>query len=347
MSPLIYISVLLAALAVSWLLTLTSILVARQKGLLDLPSPRRIHSSPTPRLGGVAMFLAFTGVLGVLILSGHLHAYTALGLLTGATTLTLIGFVDDVWGLGPGAKLMFQTAAALATVLAFDIVIRAVTVPGVGRLYLEGSLVGYALTVVWILGMINTVNFADGIDGLVGGLAFIFALILFVVGLRVGQRELTLYACALGGVALGFLRYNIAPARVFMGDSGSMFLGFTMAVLSVLGSAKLVAGLLVMGIWIADVAYSIIRRRRTGNPVQLPDKEHLHHRFVSLGLSQRLTAALFWLLALAFGSAALINERASRLAALVALVALSLFIIWLVNRRIRAAGRQQDSDPGV
>jgi UDP-GlcNAc:undecaprenyl-phosphate GlcNAc-1-phosphate transferase len=339
--PIVYLSVFGAALLLSLTLTRMSISAARRRGWLDLPSPRRIHTDPTPRLGGVAMFLAFASVIGVLVLSGHLHAYTAVGLLGGAGVVVLVGFVDDVWGLGAGSKFLFQTAAALATVLAFDIVIRAVTLPFIGRLYLEGSLVGYGLTVFWILGMINTINFADGIDGLVGGLTFIFSLILFVVGVRLGQRELPLYACALGGVALGFLRYNFAPARVFMGDSGSMFLGFAIAVLSVVGTAKLAAGLLVMGIWVADVAYSIIRRARTGAPVQMPDKEHLHHRFVSLGLSQRLTAGIFWLLALAFGSAALLDEREGRLAALLALGALSLLIIWLLNRRLDRGSKQK------
>ena len=343
MSVLIYLSVFGAALAAASLLTHASILLARQRGWLDLPSPRRVHKDPTPRLGGVAMYLAFAGVLLVLILSGHVGAYTATGLLVGGGALVLANFVDDVWGLGPGQKFLFQLAAALSTVIAFDIVIQRLYMPGLGQLFLAGSLLGYALTVLWILGMINTVNFSDGIDGLAGGLAAIFALILFVVGVRLGQRELPMYACALGGVALGFLRYNYAPARVFMGDSGSNFLGYTMAVLAVLGTAKLAAGLLVMGIWIADVAYSIYRRSRTGVPVQLPDKEHLHHRFLSLGLSQRATAAIFWVLALAFGSASLITSREGRLAALAALGALSLALIWLVNRRLAEARRDPAS----
>lgn len=335
MTYLIYALVFLAAAAVSLLLTWTSIDVAQRRGWLDLPSPRRVHTNPTPRLGGVAMFAAFASVLGVLILSGRLGPYTALGLLVGAGALTLVGFADDVWGLGPGVKLLFQAAAALATVVGFDIAIDAVSLPRIGLVHLDGSVVGYALSLAWILGMINTVNFADGIDGLVGGLVLIFSLLLVIVGLRAGQRELPLYACVLGGVALGFLRYNISPARVFMGDSGSYFLGFTLGILSILGTAKLAAGLLVMGVWVTDVAYSIYRRWRIGAPVQMPDKAHLHHRFISLGLSQRTTAMLFWVLALAFGSAALVAEREGRLAALLALGLLSALLIWLVNRRLK------------
>lgn len=341
----IYLLVFGSALAVSILLTFSSILVAQQRGWLDLPSPRRIHTNPTPRLGGVAMFLAFASVLVVLMLAGRLGAYTTTGLLVGAAVLVLGGFADDVWGLPPGRKFLLQLAAASVTVLGFDIVIRQINLPVLGPLYLGGSAVGYLLTIFWILGMINTVNFADGIDGLAGGLAFIFALILFFVGLNLGQRELPLFACALGGASLGFLRYNFAPARVFMGDSGSMFLGLTLGVLSVLGSAKLATGLLVMGIWVADVAYSIYRRASTGSPVQLPDKEHLHHRLVSLGLSQRATAAIFWVLALAFGSAGIVGQRQGRLVALACLAVLSLLIIWYVNRHPSTGGGSANLEP--
>jgi UDP-GlcNAc:undecaprenyl-phosphate GlcNAc-1-phosphate transferase len=332
----IYALVFVAATVLALLLTRLTIAFAHRRGLLDLPSPRRIHTNPTPRIGGAAMYGAFSLVLLALLAAGEVGNYDATALLLGAGALTLVGFVDDIWGLDARTKFLFQLAAALVAVVGFDIAIRGVSVPLVGRVYLEGSLVGYAVTVLWILGMINTVNFADGIDGLAGGLAVIFSLVLFLVGVAIEQRELPLYACALGGVALGFLRYNFAPARIFMGDSGSYFLGFTMALLSVLGSAKLATGLLVMGIWVADVAYSIYRRMRTGTPIEMPDKEHLHHRFIAIGLSQRTTALLFYALALAFGSAGLIGRREGRLAALVTLGLLSLLIIWFVNRRLSA-----------
>ena len=342
----VYALVFVGAAVLSVLLTCLTIAFAHRRGLLDLPSPRRIHTNPTPRLGGAAMFLAFAVVVLILLAAGAVETYDTTALLLGAGSLTLVGFVDDVWGLGAGPKFLFQLATAVVAVVGFDIMIRGVSVPLLGRVYLEGSVIGYAVTVFWILGMINTVNFADGIDGLAGGLALIFALVLFLVGIAVEQRELPLYACALGGVALGFLRYNFAPARIFMGDSGSYFLGFTMAILSVLGSAKLATGLLVMGIWVADVAYSIYRRLRTGTPIEMPDKEHLHHRFVAIGLSQRSAALLFYALALAFGSAGLIGRREGRLAALVTLGLLSLLIIWFVNRRLGAKGAAETSrDP--
>lgn len=308
-------------------------------GWLDQPSPRRVHTRPTPRLGGVAMFGAFVIVLLALVFGGRLHAYTAVGLLLGAGALTLVGFVDDLWGLPPGIRLAFDVAAAAVIVGVYDVSIRSVTVPFFETYHLQGSLLGYAFTVFWIVGMINTVNFADGIDGLAGGLAFVFALVLFVAGLRLAQEELPLYACALGGAALGFLRYNWTPARIFMGDSGARFLGYTMGVLSVLGNAKLATGLLVMGLPIVDTAYTILRRWRTGTQVQIFDKEHLHHRFLSMGLSQRATALVFYALALAFGGAALLPSREGRFAALVLLGVSSAGIIWYVNRRLQATRR--------
>ena len=340
-------AVFLSALVLCLALVRASAALAHRRGWLDMPEPRRVHVAPTPRVGGAPMYLAFAAVLLALTAAGALRAYTALALVLVGGALVLVGIVDDIWGVRPGPKFGFQLAAAAVTVGAFEIVIRQVTLPVVGSIHLLGSLAGYGLTVFWILGMINTVNFADGIDGLAAGLAAVFAAVLLGAGLMLGQAELPLYACALGGVSLGFLRYNWSPARIFMGDSGAMFLGYTMGALSVLGSAKLATGLLVMGVPIVDVAYTILRRRRSGARVQVFDKEHLHHRFLAMGLSQRATAGLFYALAIGFGSAALIPRREVRLAALVVLGALSLLIIWYVNRRLsrlpRASGEADRS----
>ena len=333
-----YILVFFVSALLSLLLTRLQIGIAHRFGWLDFPSPRRIHSDPTPRLGGIAMYVAFSSVLAGLVLTGRLTAYPAAGLLVGCTVLALVGFADDVWGLPASTKFAYQLLAAVVAVAGFELAIRSVTLPSAGTLILEDSLLGYGLSVFWLLGMINTVNFADGIDGLAGGLAVVFALVLLLVSLNIGQAELPLYAAALGGVALGFLRYNFAPARIFMGDSGSMFLGFTMGVLSVAGSAKLATGLLVMGLPVVDVAYSIVRRVRSGARFHMPDKEHLHHRFLSLGLSQRRTALLFYALALGFGSAGLIPRREGRVAALIALGVVSVALIWWVNRRLSGTG---------
>lgn len=348
----LYVIVFAAALAVSLLLTRANIILAHRYGLLDQPEPRRIHTIPTPRMGGVSMFLAFAATTIVLMLAGYLDAYIGFGILAGSAALTVVGMADDIWGLSPGTKFVFQLAAAVVSVIAFGISIPGVTIPGFERIYLDGSAVGFAITIVWVLGMLNTVNLADGIDGLAGGLTCIFALLLFVIGIRIGQPQIPLYACALGGTALGFLRYNFAPARIFMGDSGSMFLGFVIALLSVLGSAKLLTALLVMGLPVADVAYSIIRRTRSGGRFYMFDKQHLHHRFLTLGLSQRRTDLLFYALALVFGGAALIPGRGSRVTALVLLAALSIVIIWFVNRRLTRNlqsaddGEEGQSPPG-
>ncbi len=332
-----YLVVFASATILSLVITRASIPLAKRHGLVQYPEPRRVHRIPTPLLGGVGMFIAFAVVVGGLVATGHLDAYPAIGLLVGSCALTIVGLVDDLWDMKPLTKFLFQCAAACVTVVAFNISIPGVTIPGIGTVHLENSIVGYCFTIVWVLGMINTVNFADGIDGLAGGLTFIFALMLFVVAMRIHQLELPLYAAALGGAALGFLRYNFAPSRVFMGDSGAMFLGFVLGLLSVVGSAKLATALLVMGLPIADVAYSIIRRVRSGKHFYVFDKQHLHHRFLTLGLSQRATALLFYALAFLFGGAALIPERGGRIAAIVLLALLSVVIIWFVNRRMGRA----------
>ncbi len=333
---LLYLVVFASAAALSVLLTRFQIAAALRFGWVDIPSPRKVHTVPTPRLGGVPMYAAFALVVGAMTVTRHLDAYSARGILAGGAALVLVGFVDDVWGLGPGLKLLLQTAVAISMAFGFDLAIQLLSFPGVGTFQLGGTIAGRVFTVLWILGMINTVNLSDGIDGLAAGLSVVFAVLLFVVALRAGQPYTPLYACALAGTALGFLRYNFSPARIFMGDSGSMFLGLVIAILSVMGSTKVATALLVMGLPVVDVAYSILRRVRTGAPVQMPDKEHLHHRFLSLGFSQRTTALFFYGLALAFGSAALIRERVGRLAALVVLAALALGVIWLVNERLMA-----------
>ncbi|MEJ7653534.1 MAG: MraY family glycosyltransferase [Chloroflexia bacterium] len=332
----LYLPAFTIACALSLVLTHIVGRVAFQRSWLDQPSPRRVHSAPTPRLGGAAMFGSFAVCLLVLTAAGRLPTYTTLAVLTGAASLTLVGLVDDLWELDVGTKFRFKHADVAVTVVAFDLSMRTLTLTWIGSIHLEGTIAGYGITIFWILGMTNTVNFADGIDGLAAGLAFVFAAVLFAVGLRVGQEQLLLYAAVLGGAVLGFLRYNFPPARIFMGDSGAYFLGYTMGALSVIGNAKIALGLLVMGLPITDVAYSIIRRYRTGAAVQLPDKQHLHHRLVTLGLSQRSTAAVFYLLALGFGSAALIPTRDLRAAALVVLGLIALALIWGVDRRMAA-----------
>ena len=330
-----YILAFIAGGLLSIALTHLHIRICYKMGWLVYPSPRRIHKVPTPHVGGLALYLAFTLVIASFALVGQVSSYHAIAIVGFSTALTLLGFADDLYDLSASIRLLFQVACAIAVAAGFGIMIQSVTLPILGTIYLDRTISGYMFTIFWIVGMIQTANLSDGIDGLTAGLSTIFSVFLLLVAIRLGQYELGIYASTLAGVSLGFLRYNFAPAKIFMGDSGAYFLGFLMAVLSILGSAKLTTALLVMGVPIADVAYSIIRRIRAGVVIHMADKEHLHQKLVTLGLSQRVTAIIFYIIAILFGAAGLIRTREIRILALASLFVLAAIIILYVDRRSR------------
>jgi UDP-GlcNAc:undecaprenyl-phosphate GlcNAc-1-phosphate transferase len=267
--------------------------VAPLLGAIDRPGGRHIHAQATPRLGGIAMLLGFaTAVLVLRPPVAHLGAL----LLAGACIAVIMSW-DDAQGLSPRAHLLAQVGvAALAAVL--GIRIESVSLPG--GLFLLGWL-AYPATLLWLVGMQNTVNLLDGIDGLAAGVVAIVAGALVLAAINVDKPEQVALAGALLGACLGFLAFNRYPARIFMGDSGSHFLGFTVGALSILGVSKVpvvfavFVPLLALGLPIVDTGWAIWRRRRQGVPVVQADSAHLHHRLLALGLSQRETAAVFYL----------------------------------------------------
>src|SRR5712691_9862640 len=292
---------LLVALAACALLVPLAIRVSRRTGIVAVPGGRHAHSTPTPLLGGLAMFAGFA--IAVLIFVPSTTTRTGVLVVSGLAAVLLIA--DDRWSVSPGVKFAFQLLVALVAVLVFGFVITYFGLPGpnaTSRVVQLGWL-GIPVSLFWLVGMQNTVNFLDGVDGLAAGVVFIVALTLLIAAAgrdQGDQIDVVRLAGALAGTCAGFLLFNFHPARIFMGDSGSHFLGAALAVISILGVAKvavafaLAVPILALALPIADTAWAIVRRRRVRMSMASPDLQHLHHRLQAFGLNPRQTCYVFY-----------------------------------------------------
>jgi UDP-GlcNAc:undecaprenyl-phosphate/decaprenyl-phosphate GlcNAc-1-phosphate transferase len=335
------------ATVLSYLLTIPERKLALRFGFVDLPDDRRKHEGSRPRLGGVSMLLAF--VAAVLVARPVFDGKLA-GIVGGAAALVAIGAIDDKrrpvsHDLGATPQFLAQLAAAGIAVAAGVTIldVRDPTADGpFGGVIALPLWAAVLLSLFWIAGMINTVNFLDGVDGLAGGVVAIAAAILALVSLRLGQADVALLCLALAGAALGFLPHNLHPARIFMGTSGAWFLGFMLAVVAIIGGAKLATALLVIGVPVFDVALLMLIRLLRRQPFWLGDRSHLHHRLLDTGLSERGTVLLYYCLSAAFGLYALAftNNRSVGLGlkiyGLVILVAVMAGILVFLTQRRRA-----------
>ena len=289
-----------AALALAIVILLTPAVggVARILGVVDAPGARRLHRSPIPRLGGLGLFFGiFVPALAFLKLGGETR-----GLLLGAAVATTVGAIDDFRGLRWWEKLGGQVAAA-AIPVGFGIWIQRFTFPVIG-VHTLPEWIGMPLSVLWIVAIMNMVNFLDGLDGLAAGVSAISAFTFCVIALSLARPASTLQAAILSaivlGASLGFLRHNFYPARIFMGDSGALLLGFVLATIPLQGLLKtasivtLFLPLLVLAVPIIDTSFVVARRLKYRQPVFLADRHHLHHRFVNIGFSQRRAALYIW-----------------------------------------------------
>jgi UDP-N-acetylmuramyl pentapeptide phosphotransferase/UDP-N-acetylglucosamine-1-phosphate transferase len=299
-----------------------------------MPGPRKVHLSPVPRLGGIAIFAGFSAGLVATILMGierypeeveRLQVF-----MVAATILVIAMFLDDLWGLKPVTKLVVQVAVAL--MVAFPAILQRGSAVYIGSISwpLGGTLqlpleVAIPLTVLWFVGMMNTLNWLDGLDGLAGGVTLVASAILFVHTWLLEQYTIALLPLLLAASCVGFLRYNLHPATIMMGDSGAMFLGFALATISIIGGAKIGTALLTLGVPIIDVAWVILYRIRHRRSPMAADRTHLHHRLLALGLSQRQVVAIYYGLSAGFGVLAVFLP--SGLLKLVALSVLGLVVL--------------------
>jgi UDP-GlcNAc:undecaprenyl-phosphate GlcNAc-1-phosphate transferase len=280
--------------------------MARLLGVVDAPGGRRLNRNPVPRLGGLALFLGiFVPALAFLPLQRETR-----GLLLGAAVAVTVGAIDDFRGLRWFEKLGGQVLAA-AVPTWFGVWIDRFTLPFIGIHALPGWL-GVPLTIVWIVAIMNMVNFLDGLDGLAAGVAAIAGSTFAVIALSLGKPNAAILSAIVFGACVGFLRHNFYPARIFMGDSGALLLGFVLAAVAVQGLLKTAATvalffpLLVLAVPIVDTTFVVLRRLKHGEPVFEGDQAHLHHRFVRRGFSQsRATLTIWaWCLSLAAGALA-------------------------------------------
>lgn len=330
---LIFVTSFLSAIALTPLATY----IAVRTGVIDQPSPRRIHDKPMPRLGGLAIFFAF--IVGVYFSLpyprtdlGELERIK--GLVIGCVLMFLIGLVDDYHELKSVPQLIAQFVAALIAIGSGVLVIQ-ISNPFSGTLPLYfQEWFGVLFTAFWLVGMVNTINWLDGIDGLAAGVSVIAGSVMFLHTFRLQQFSISLLALALIGAALGFLLFNFSPARIFMGSAGANVLGFALGVLSIIGGAKVATALLVLGVPILDVAWQIISRLRAGKSPFVADRGHLHHRLLDLGLSQRTIVILYYTLSAIFGILALIlPSGVYKLIALVVIGAGALLVLVRLGHR--------------
>ncbi len=335
--------------------------MARLLGAVDRPDARRLNRRPIPRLGGLAIFLGIlVPALAFLDLSGESR-----GVLLGAAVATVLGAVDDFRGLSPLIKLVGQVGAASIPPM-FGVWIDHFTFPLIGVVDLPAE-VGVPLSVLFIVAVMNMVNFLDGLDGLAAGVCAIAGSTYAILALSLGKADPAILSAIVAGACLGFLRHNFFPARIFMGDSGAMCLGFILASVSIQGLLKtastvvLVLPLLVLAVPIIDTSFVVARRLKHSRPIYAADRSHLHHRFLNIGFSQRRAAITMWLWCGSLAGAALATRfipfRESgdwHLWETLAVVGIALFalafsvyvvylleIVKLMNPRVRKREREQ------
>ena len=302
----IFLATFLVALLSAFILTRYVRDIATAHGWVAAPTQERhLHSSPLPRLGGVAIFLSFSLCIGFAALwalhNPRLHAVFSLktlGTILGpASIIFLLGVYDDLRGAGPYLKFSVQGIAA--TMLYFG-GLKIVNIPVLLGDHRLPSLVGWAFTVVWVLAITNAFNLIDGLDGLAAGSALFSTLVAFVVALLYGQSLVTVMTIALAGAILGFLRFNFNPATIFLGDSGSLFIGFVLSALALEGAQKaptivaVAIPVVSFGLPILETALSIVRRLISGRPVFTADREHIHHKLLQHGMTHRQVVILLY-----------------------------------------------------
>ncbi|MDP1393448.1 MULTISPECIES: glycosyltransferase family 4 protein [Lysinibacillus] len=340
----LYVS-LIAAFVASILLTPLVKRLAFRIGAVDAPNYRKVHARIMPRLGGLAIFLAF--IIGVTILysflvhTKHGSNEALLAIIFGACIIVITGVIDDMREISAKAKMLGQLVAALIVVFVGGIEIEMVNLPFLGTL--DFGLLSIPLTIIWIIGITNAINLIDGLDGLAAGVSTIALITIAVMAFILSNVFVLALAAILAVASLGFLFYNFHPAKIFMGDTGALFLGFMISVLALLGFKNitfvaLIIPIIILGVPISDTFFAIVRRVRMKKKWSDPDKSHLHHRLLDMGFTHRQTVLIIYGIAVMFGLAAIIFSMAKVWGAIL-LVAVILTAIEIFVEVIGLAGK--------
>ena len=331
----LFLAFLVAAL-LSFVLTPPVKTLAGRIGAVDVPKDaRRMHHVPIPRLGGLAIFLAF---LLTTLLFCEITAELR-GMLLGAVVIVILGIVDDIVALPAKPKFLVQVVAALFPVMSG---VRVSVLTNFNFFsdnpYMSLGVLSIPLTIVWIVGMTNAVNFIDGLDGLAVGVSSIGTFSILAIAVLVSERDVALIAAILCGACMGFFPYNLNPAKIFMGDTGATFLGFTLAVLSIQGLFKMYAVIsffvpfLIFGLPIFDTAFAMLRRILAGKSPMEADRGHLHHRLIDMGFSQKQAVAITYMLTAMLGLAAVVLTSSGEGRALILIGAV--FVVGAIGFRL-------------
>ena len=359
-----YVVLYLAALTLSVFLVPAVRRLAIRMGAIDLPDRvRKIHTRMVPRMGGVAIFIAFIVPIIAAYVVGRLwfrnsllyielerQIVPAIGLLSAALLMLALGVYDDLREASPKLKLLVQAAAG-AILCVVGITISSFQDPFTGRM-VELGWVAYPLTIFWVMAVTNAINLIDGMDGLGPGVGLFVAGTMFVISLFYGVPLMSTVASVLVGAIVGFLIFNFHPAKIFMGDSGSLFIGFLLSALAVQCSVKrvLLVPVIALALPIVDTCMAIVRRWSKGLPMSVPDKQHVHHRLIAMGFSQREAVFILYVISAVLGCAALVVvllNKENRLAVAVAysfiiaaIVAMAYVLggrdLWRLLKRVRA-----------
>ncbi|MFS0821598.1 glycosyltransferase family 4 protein [Bacillus sp. 1P02SD] len=306
--------------------------LAFKLGATDKPNKRKVHQTIMPRLGGLAIYLSF--IVGVLVLqpSDEVH----IPILIGSVIIILTGIFDDIKEISPKVKLFGQILATLVVVVFGDLQVTFINLPFGGQL--NFGILSIPITMIWIIGITNAINLIDGLDGLAGGVS---SIALFAIGgmalLMGNQTYVMIMALILAVSTLGFLVFNFHPAKIFMGDTGALFLGYMIAVLSLLGFKNvtfisLIIPVIILGVPISDTLFAIVRRIVNKQPLSAPDKSHLHHCLIKLGYSHRKSVLLIYLMSALFGIAAFLFSQATIWGSLIILFTLIIAIELIVEK---------------
>ncbi|WP_273327198.1 glycosyltransferase family 4 protein [Vallitalea guaymasensis] len=341
-SNFIYIIAFAIAFVIACFTTPLSKKFAYKVGAIDMPKARGMNTKPMPLAGGISIVLGFLVTIALIAPSiKDLELIHLLGLIIGGVVITIVGLLDDIYDLPAKLKLFFQILAALIVIIT-GTTIHAISWPWApGGVLLLGSF-SNVITIIWIIGVTNAVNLIDGLDGLATGVSSIAALCLMFISILNGEPTAVLLTAALAGSCLGFLPHNFNPATIYMGDTGSTFLGFTLSVISIQGFIKsytaitIIVAVLILGLPIFDTFFAILRRIANGKPVMQADRGHLHHRLVDRGYSHKRAVLTLYGISGGFGIAGILIAMNDIMFALI-IIGLIL-VVWLLDfiaRRIK------------
>ncbi len=308
--------------------------IAVQIGAVDMPGGRHIHNKPTPKLGGLGIFLGY--LLGYMIFGEPSAQMNSI--LIGSFIILITGIIDDIVELKPSIKFAGQLMAALVIAIYGGILLKDVSAFGI---YLDFGIMSYPLTIFFILGCVNCINLIDGLDGLSGGISSIYYLTIGIIATMQGKHGLDfVLAFVMLGSTLGFLVHNFNPAKIFAGDSGSNFMGFIIAVIALLGfknvtMTSLIVPLLLIAIPILDTLFAIIRRTLKGESISKGDSYHIHHQLLKRNLSVRQTVLIIYVVDILFASASIIYILKDKyLGYIIYGILLALVIVFVINTNV-------------